>query len=156
MTFPLVLIAAASASLTAPEDVPVFSIFGITTEEVDHYPQGKSECLEWHEDQMFCPTGWQLGNVRMESLTFTYVRGRLFEVRGIAKRGEFRLLVDTLKMKYGEPEGTNEMPIWRFQDGTLIAHKIEATFSQNLADSEFLFVSAENAKLPPREPIVNF
>jgi len=156
MIFALFAIISVNVSSVASEGVPVFDIFGITTEEVDHYPQGKSQCLKWDQDRMFCPTGWQLGNVRMESLTFMYVRGRLAEVRGTAKHGEFRLLINTLRMKYGEPDGTVERPVWHFRGGTLIARQIEPDFSRNLADGEFIFISEENSKLPVREPRANF
>jgi len=156
MTFATLAILAASLSSPNAEEPPVFRIFNISTEEVDHYPQGRSECLKWDDDRVFCPTGWKLGNARMESISFMYVRGRLSEVRGLAKNGEFRLMIETLKMKYGEPKGTPQEPTWFFRGGKLVARQIVPQFSSNLADSEFHFISKVNAEVPSREPVVNF
>ena len=154
----LQIILAATTGLVGAVEAPqpIFSIFGISTEDVDHYPQGKSQCLKWNEDQIFCPTGWQLGSVRMQSLTFLYTLGRLSEVRGVAKRGEFDLLVKSLELKYGTARLVNGEKTWQFHGGRLVARKIAPQISQNLADSEFCFTSEENAKIPSREPLVNF
>lgn len=135
---------------------PVFEIFGISTEEQDHFPYSKLECLKWDADRLFCVTGWKLGTVRTESINFTYTEGRLSEVQGQARYSEFPLMVETLEMKYGPPTIIDGMHTWRFKGGALIARTIEMKFSNNLMGCEFLFVSSVNSVISERKPIVNF
>lgn len=139
-----------------PTPPPVFEIFGISTEEQNHFPYSKSDCIKWDADRLFCVTGWKLGNVRTESINFTYTEGRLSEVKGQAAYTEFPLMVETLKMKYGPSTIIDGMHTWRFKGGALIARKIEMTFSNNLMGCEFLFISADNSMISERKPIVNF
>lgn len=144
------------AVAASPLPTPIFDVFGITTEEVGHYPYSKSECLKWDEDRVFCPTGLKIGNVRTESITFMYTEGRLSEVRGQAPFSEYALMIDTLELKYGPSKILDGIHTWRFKGGALIARKIDAIFSNGLMGCEFLFISTDNSVVSSREPMVNF
>ena len=135
---------------------PVFEIFGISTEEKDHFPYSKSDCLRWDADRLFCVTGLKLGNVRTESINFTYTEGRLSEVQGQARSSEFPLMVKTLEMKYGPSTIRDGMHTWAFKGGSLIAREIEMKFTNKLMGCEFLFVNSDNSVVSERQPIVNF
>lgn len=151
--FALALLVSEAANSQPP---PVFEIFGISTEDKDHFPYSKSECLKWDEVRLFCVTGWKIGNVRTTSIDFTYTEGRLSEVKGQAKFSEFPLMLKTLEFKYGKSKIIDGIHTWRFKGGALIAREIEMSFTNNLMGCEFIFISTENSVVPERRPIVNF
>jgi hypothetical protein len=135
---------------------PVFEIFGISTEDKDHFPYSKSDCLKWDEDRIFCVTGWKIGNVRTASIDFTYTEGRLSEVKGQAIYSEFPLMLKNLELKYGKSKIIDGIHTWRFKGGALTAREIEISFTNNLMGCEFIFISTENSAVSERRPIVNF
>jgi hypothetical protein len=151
--------AIASAAPTISTTLPVFEIFGVSANSIDHYPQGKKNCMKWDEDRTFCATGLRLGNVRNDNITFMYLNGKLLQVRGGAPASEFQLLLDTLTLKYGQSTQVDGVHKWYFEGGELIARKIEPKASadfRQLIGCEFEFTSTDNSTLLKREPFVNF